>query len=200
MVNYSATYGRLPPAAVRGKNGEPLLSWRVQILPYIEEPELYREFHLDEPWDSPHNLSLLPRMPATYAPPAGKAWMVPPHHTVCKVFVGRGAAFEGAEGLRLQSETKDGSWRASPDFPDGISFTFLVVEAGVPVPWTKPEDLPFDPDGPLPDLRCLFSDMFRAGMADGSMTFVSKKTKEATLRAAITRNGGEKFDFGDFRP
>lgn len=200
MHGYNDVYGHLPTAAVRGKNGEPLLSWRVLILPFIEQPELYKEFHLDEPWDSPHNLSLLPRMPGTYAPPAGKAWMVPPHHTVCKVFVGRGAAFEGAEGLRLTSEYRDGSRRQSPDFPDGLSNTLLVVEGGVPVPWTKPEDLAFDPNGPLPDLRCLFSDMFRAGFADGSMAFIPKAAREATLRAAITRNGGEEFSFGDFKP
>ena len=163
MHGYNDVHGHLPPAAVRGKNGEPLLSWRVLILPYIEEPELYSEFHLDEPWDSPHNLSLLPRMPAQYAPPPGKAWMVPPHHTVCKVFVGPGTAFEGTEGLRLK------------DFLDGTSKTFLVVEAGEPVPWTKPEDLAYDPDGPLPDLRCLFSDMFRVGFADGSTTAIQRR-------------------------
>jgi hypothetical protein len=188
MHNYHSTYGHLPPAAVRGSDGKPLLSWRVLILPYIEQLELYHEFHLDEPWDSPHNLSLLPRMPGQYAPPAGKAWMVPPNHTVCKAFVGRGAGFEGAEGLRFS------------DFPDGTSNTFLIAEAGQPVPWTKPEDFPFDPDGPLPDLRCLFSDMFRVCMADGSVWHVPKGAKETALRAAITRDGGEKFDFDDFRP
>jgi hypothetical protein len=54
---------------------------------------------------------------------------------------------------------------------------------------------PFDPDGPLPDLSCLFSDMFRAGMADGSVRHIPKATSEATLRSAITRNGGEKINW-----
>jgi len=119
-------------------------------------------------------------MPPTYAAPGSKAKKIPPYHTVCHVFVGKGAAFEGREGLRMPA-----------DFPDGTSNTLFVVEAGPPVPWTKPDDLIYDPDGPLPDLTCLFKDGFRAGLGDGSMRFVRKETSEATLRAAITRNGGE---------
>jgi hypothetical protein len=165
---------------VYGKDGEPLYSWRVLVLPFIEQDALYQEFHLDESWDSPHNLTLLPRMPATYAPPPGKARKVPPHHTVCHVFVGQGAAFEGREGLSLPE-----------DFPDGTSNTILIVEAGVPVPWTKPEDLAYTPDGPLPKLPCLFRDGFRVGLADGSMRWFRNGTSEAPLRSAITRNGGE---------
>jgi hypothetical protein len=166
---------------VYGADGQPLYSWRVLLLAYIED-DLYKEFHLDEPWDSPHNIALLPRMPGLYAPPDHKRSKVPPYHTVCHVFVGMGAAFEGREGLRFPQ-----------DFPDGVSNTLLLVEAGEPVPWTKPEDLAYDPDGPLPNLRCLFSDGFRARMGDGSGRFVSKKASEASLRAAITRNGGERL-------
>jgi Protein of unknown function (DUF1559) len=178
MVNYADSHqGRLPPAVVYGESGEPLYSWRVLILPCIEQNDLYKEFHLDEPWDSPHNLALLPRMPATYAAPGSKKSKLPPYHTVCHVFVGRGAPFEGREGLR---------WPA--DFPKGTSNTLLVVEAGEPVPWSKPSDLTYDPDGPLPDLRCLFKDGFRAALADGSTRWVGKGTSEATLRWAISRN------------
>jgi hypothetical protein len=165
---------------VYGSKGEPLHSWRVLILPFIEEEPLYDLFRLDEPWDSTHNLALLPRMPAAYAPPPGKRSGVPQHNTVCKVFVGPGAAFEGHEGLRL-----------SRDFIDGRSRTFLVVEAGEPIAWTKPMDLAFDPNGPLPDLRCLFDDGFRAAMADGSVRFIRKGIRETTVRALVTRNGRE---------
>jgi hypothetical protein len=182
MHNYEAMHGRLPPAVVYGKDGKPLLSWRVLLLPFIEEDKLFEEFHLDEPWDGPHNIQLLPRMPRNYAAPSPKAKKVPPYHTFCKVFVGKGAAFEGREGLRL-----------SADFPDGVSNTLLVVEAGEPVPWTKPDDLPFDPDGPLPDLRGLFERGFRACTADCHRHDVLKGVPERTLRAAITRNGGEEL-------
>ena len=101
MHNYNGTYGRLPPAVVYGEDGKPLHSWRVLLLPFIEQQALYEEFRLDEPWDSPHNIALLPRMPLTYAPPPGKKWKVPPYHTVCQVFVGKGTAFDGREGLAL---------------------------------------------------------------------------------------------------
>jgi hypothetical protein len=182
MLNYHDEHGHLPPAVVYGYDGQPLYSWRVLLLPYIEHDDVYRQFRLDEPWDSPHNITLLPKMPGMYAPPSHKQSKVPPYHTVCHVFVGRGAAFEGQEGLR-----------SPQDFPDGASNTILVVEAGAPVPWTKPEDILYDPDGPLPGLRCLFKDGFRVRMADCSGRFVSKGTSEATVRAAITRNGGDRL-------
>jgi len=50
--------GPLPPAVRKGPDGQPLFSWRVLILPYLEQDHLYRQFNLDEPWDSPHNMSL----------------------------------------------------------------------------------------------------------------------------------------------
>jgi hypothetical protein len=176
--SYNDAHGRLPPAAVTDKYGRPLLSWRVLLLPYIEQDDLYKEFHLDEPWDSPHNLQLLPRMPVTYAPPGRKAKMVPPHHTTLHVFVGKRTPFEEGRELRLDR-----------DFPDGTSSTLLFVEAGEPVPWTKPEELSYDPDGPLPDLHCLFRDGFRAGAGDSR--FLRKDIPEQTLRALITRNGDD---------
>jgi Protein of unknown function (DUF1559) len=177
MHEYQDRHGRLPPAVVYGADGEPLYSWRVLLLPFLEEDDLYREFRLDEPWDSPHNLPLLEKMPRTYAAPYGR---VPAYHTVVHVFVGPGAAFESPEGLRLPE-----------DFPDGTGDTFLVVEAGEPVPWTKPADLAYGPGKPLPDLRGIFRDGFRARMGDASARWVRKGTSEGTLRAAVTRNGGD---------
>ncbi|MFL5242439.1 MAG: DUF1559 domain-containing protein [Gemmataceae bacterium] len=181
MYNYQDDHGRLPPAVVYGENGEPLYSWRVLILPYIEQNEVYNKFKLNEPWDSPHNYELLSEMPRAYAPPSGKRSKAPAYYTFCKVFVGQGAAFEGQKGLRLPA-----------DFPDGTSNTILIAEAGEPVPWTMPQDLPYDPELPLPDLRGLFKDGFRAGMADGSMRWLKWDISDGTLRAAITRNGEDK--------
>ena len=181
MANYAdSNHDQLPPAVVYGKDGRPLYSWRVLLLPYIEQEPLYKEFHLDEPWDSPHNIALLPRMPGTYAAPGSKKSKIPPHHTVFHVFVGKGTAFEGREGVRFPGS-----------FLDGASQTILLIEAGEPVPWTMPEELVYDPNGPLPELRSLFKDGFRVGMGDGSMHYVRKNISEATLRAAITRNGND---------
>jgi hypothetical protein len=181
MHSYASTFGQLPPAAVCDSHGKPLLSWRVQILPFISEESLYKEFHLDEPWDSEHNIRLLPRMPGTYALPPRKQKQLPDYHTVCHVFVGKGTAFESAEGLRLRD-----------DFPDGTSNTILVIEAGEPVPWTKPEEIPFDPDQPVPPLRTAFKNMIRVVLADGSPRKLwLDKISPRTLRCLIMRNDGE---------
>ncbi len=181
LQSYHDKNGHLPPAVVYGVDGKPLYSWRVLILPYIEQQQLYDEFHLDEPWDSPNNVKLLSRMPVTYAPPAGKARRVPPYHTVVHVFVGEGTAFEGKEGLCL-----------GRDFPDGTCNTILVVEAGKAVPWSKPQDIAFEPDRPLPRPEGLFHDGFRACTADGARQWVSKRVSDETLRAHILRRRGEK--------
>ena len=175
--SYHDANGALPPHALYGKDGKPLLSWRVAILPYVEGEDLFRRFKLDEPWDSPHNLALLPEMPRIYAPFNGKQ-TPEPHTTYYQVFVGPGAAFEGTEGKRLKG-----------DFPDGTGSTILIVEAGEAVPWTRPEDLPYSPDRPLPPLGGIFPDCFQAAVADGSVRRFEKTISEQSLRAYITRNG-----------
>src|SRR6516225_6029213 len=156
MLEYHDSHGKLPPAVVYGKDGKALYSWRVLVLPYIEEQGLYNEFRLDEAWDSPHNIRLLERPPHAYAPPSRYAHKIPPTHTYVHVLVGRGTPFENPEGHSMASIT------------DGTSYTFLVIEAGKPVPWTKPEDLSYSADQPLPDLDGPFRDIMRVGFADGS--------------------------------
>jgi len=69
MHNYHDVHASLPPAASHDDDDKPLLSWRVHVLPYVEQNELYKEFHLDEPWDSEHNKKLIPRMPVVYRTP-----------------------------------------------------------------------------------------------------------------------------------
>lgn len=162
-----------------GADSRPLYSWRVLILPFIEGEQLYKEFHLDEPWDSEHNVRLLDRMPKSYAAPWTRRVKVPANHTVIHMFTGPGTPFEGRDGLRLPE-----------DFPDGISNTILFVEAGEPVPWTKPEEILFDPDRFVRP-RGLFRKGFRACTADGRYRFIPNEMDEQTLRGLVTRNGGE---------
>ncbi len=192
LQNYHETYGKLPPAVVTSKDGRPLYSWRVLILPFLEESNFYKAFKLDEPWDSPHNQKLLEVMPQIYASDFESQTS---HSTHYQVFVGPGTAFERA-GLTWQ------------DFPDGRSGTILVVEASEAVPWTKPVDLEYSPDKPVPPLGGVFNrhvyvlgyqvgskPCFNAVFADGSARFISNETDEQTLRSLITRNGGEKVDW-----
>jgi hypothetical protein len=179
MHNNEGRHGRLPPAVVYGEDGTPLLSWRVLILPYIEQQDLYDRFRLDEPWDSPHNLPLLAEMPPLYGPFDGSSPRVP-HTTVYQVFVGKGTAFEGREGLSLRT-----------DFPDGTSNTVLIAEAAEAVPWTKPVDLHYAADQPLPRLGGITTGQFRIALADGFVRSVVQDFDEAVLRLAITRDDGK---------
>lgn len=174
LHSYQQEHGRLPPAILYDKNGKPLHSWRVLILPFLEAADLYREFRLDEPWDSPHNIQLLPRMPRSYQPPGRQAKKVPPHHTMIRVFVGKGTPFE--EGRKLK-------------IPRADEQTILFVEAGEPVPWTIPHELSHDAERPLPELRTFFRDGFRSCLVGASYHFVRKDTAEGELRGLITRKG-----------
>lgn len=180
LHNYNDTYNQLPGAAICDKGGKPLLSWRVAILPFIEQQGLYMQFKLDEPWDGPNNIKLLAKMPKVYLLPGDQT---PADHTHYQVFVGNGAAFDLKQGYNIPR-----------DFPDGTSNTILIAEVANAVPWTKPEDVPFDPRQPM---LPLMSDRFRAGfhvaLGDGSIRMVVPQISEATFKAAITRKGGEKM-------
>ncbi|MBV9123777.1 MAG: DUF1559 domain-containing protein, partial [Planctomycetes bacterium] len=170
--------GKLPPAVVTSKDGKPLYSWRVEMLPFVEEAALYNEFHKDEPWDSPNNIKLLPRMPKVFAP-VGTVQTPEPNSTFYQVLNGPGAIFDGSRQLPLTG------------IADGTSNTIMIVEAGEAVPWTKPADLPYQANGPLPKLGGLFPDGFNAAFADGAIYFISRTVSEKTLRALITAAAGD---------
>ncbi len=183
MMEYEAVHFTFPPAVVCDKDGKPLFSWRVLLLPYVDDEglKLFKQFKLDEPWDGEHNKKLLPKMPAIYAPV--RSAKTDGSETYYQVFTGNGAAFEGKRGVRIA------------EFFDGTSNTILLVEAGEPVPWTKPVDLPFDPENkPLPKLGGLFGGEFQFAFTDGTVHCGKKDVEATVLKAAITRGGGEAFD------
>jgi len=179
LRKYHEHRGTLPTAALHSKDGKPLLSWRVALLPYLGEEKLYDQFKFDEPWDSPHNKRLIARMPKVFAlanstPEKGQ--------TFYRVFHGQGAAFEGKQGVRLAS------------FVDGTANTAVVVEASASSEWTRPEELPFAEGKALPGLGGVVGGGFHVLLADGTVRYILKKVDERTLRALITRNGGETID------
>ncbi len=178
MHNFNDNTGSLPAHASYDKNGKPMLSWRVLILPYIGQNALYKQFHLNEPWDSEHNKKLLAKMPKLYVSPSDEKTLAD-HTTYYQGLVGKGAFFEGKKGLRLPV-----------DFPDGTSNTIMIVEGSKAVPWTKPEDIVYDAAKPLPKLGHSSPRGFLTCLCDGSVRFISKTISEETLRNVITRNDG----------
>jgi hypothetical protein len=186
MHSYADTFkgrnaARLPAVANFDNQGKPLLSWRVHLLPFVGEQKLYKEFHLNETWDSPHNKRLLARIPEVYQGPNRK--LNEEGKTIFLIPVGKDAAFrQGPEGPRMPA-----------DFPDGTSNTILIVEAddAHAVAWTKPADLPFDHAHPERGLGGHYANGFLVGLADGSVRIVKRQISKATLQAAFTPAGGE---------
>jgi hypothetical protein len=190
LLAYEANEGRFPPAVVYSPEGRPLYSWRVLILPYVEQQPLFTAFNLSEPWDGPNNRKLLAKRPGVFDPVEYEPDRSLTH---TQVFNGPGAAFDDRRG-----EPLDG-------FTDPTGQTILVVEASEPVAWSRPIDLPFSDVTQIPPLGRVFMggrrsdarkvpDQFIAVLADGHVRTIKRSIPEATLRALITRNGGEPVD------
>jgi RNA polymerase sigma factor (sigma-70 family) len=174
---YHDDKGSFPAAAIFDAKDKPLLSWRVALLPYLDEDALYNEFKLDEPWDSPDNKKLLARMPSVYGDVG--------EETVYQVFTGDGTAFEGKKAAKFD------------DIRDGRDNTILVAVAARSVPWTKPADLVYKADKPLPKLGGIFKEGFHVAAVDGHVRFVPARFNDKALRALITIAGGESETFND---
>jgi hypothetical protein len=154
------------------------LSWRVGLLPYIEQDTLYKQFDLTVPWDGAKNKRLSANIIKVYSTPFNEA---PSADTPYRVFYGGGAMFN-----------EDGKPVSIVNITDGTSNTIMAVHAWEQVPWAAPREFKYDPNGPLPKLG---HPEMRGGanvlVADGSIRFLRDGTSERTLRALITRGGGE---------
>lgn len=177
--NYASAMKDLPsdadksndPNATSGSN----LSWRVKLLPYLEQQALYDEFHHDEPWNSPHNIKLLERMPDVFKNPRSNA---PAGHTVYQMPTGEHLAGEPGKRLRFEA------------FTDGLDKTVAVAATvdSAAVPWTKPGDF-----NPLVNPETLRTDnnVFEMVFMDGAMKMISADVPPESLRAMFTRDGND---------
>ncbi len=179
MHNYSDTYNSLPPAYTVDAQGRPLLSWRVLILPFINEPGLYSQFHLDEPWDSPHNLGLSALMPAMYGCSSEPSQL--PDRTSYAAISGPGTIFPPDRAVNIREIT------------DGTAMTAMVGEVrGGSIVWTQPVDVPFTAQFKGPgDFTSWHPGGWNMLMADGSVRFFSDNIDTVTLRGLMTISGDE---------
>ncbi|MGI9429808.1 MAG: DUF1559 domain-containing protein, partial [Bythopirellula sp.] len=182
LLNYEATHGQFPAHASYDDNDKPLLSWRVHILPYLEQQDLYDQFRLDEPWDSPHNRQLISRMPEVFLDPSSQLASTE----------GR-TNYLGVQGNRF---VLDGSQQGRKiiKIRDGLSNTIMLVQVNDETTqfWTKPADWEPDPSnmlrGVVPNLH---PGIFEAAFCDGSVRFISQDIDPAVLQRLLTIDGGE---------
>jgi hypothetical protein len=151
-------------------------SWRVAILPYIEQAAIWQ--YIPDNGRAPLPKHVSETVIKLYRSPLAKD---PKPQTNYRVFVGNGAAFEWDKPLRIT------------DFTDGVSVTILAVESAEPIDWASLDDFNYDPKKPLPKLG-IFPGGFHALMGDGRVRWIPSDTPEATIRAMITRNGGETLE------
>ena len=151
--------GTLPPAFTRDANGKPLLSWRVHILPYLGNRLLYRQFRLNEPWDSEHNIKLVRRMPPVFREPNTQQDR---GETAILGVVGNQAAFVvNGKGRSLDTVTAP-------------RIMLLQGSADKSVVWTKPEDRILD-ETKLDHYMTNFPEKTVALFSDGSTKVVATK-------------------------
>ena len=165
LLNFESANRVLPPSKDhRDAHGKSALSWRVHLLPYLDQMALYSQFHLKEAWNSEHNLKLLDKMPDVYKGVVSGLDVysnLKPGHTTFLAPVGDGTIFGGIKPVRIS------------DINDGTVNTLWLVEvkAEFAKPWTAPEDYVFDIANPAFGLAEIASDKpsFLGATVDGSV-------------------------------
>jgi len=182
LRNYHNTYGHFPTGVY--KDGKPLLSWRVQILPFMEQDPLYNAFHMDEAWNSPHNLPLSRQIVPVYVDPRNT---IDPNLTTYLAPIGPRTVLGSGKMVKFR------------DILDGESQVILVLEVGSDkaVPWAKPDDWHFDEDAPIKSLGKV-RETIQIAMVDGSVHALVVATSKDILRLLVQRNDGQPLpqDFG----
>jgi hypothetical protein len=177
MLNFHDIHRSFVPAENRQDKRN--LSWRVHLLPHLDQKPLYDKFNLDEPWDSEHNLKLLTEMPDIY-----KSGDENDALTRFQVLVGPHTLF---------ATQRDGRVR---DCTDGARHTILVVQSGLDkaIPWTKPHDLPYDPENPIGCIGDVEGKRIETVTVDGKPLSVRTNIAAETFASLATASGNEVLD------
>ncbi len=183
LLNYESTFGALPPAVFADDHGKPMKSWRVAILPFLDQEPLYQQYDSKQPWDSPQNRALGNTPLSIFRCPSDPGAVNSAETSYVRV-VGKDTI-----GGTPNEAVKPG------DITDGVSNTIMVVEvSGLHINWEEPRDVTVDEfmDMVSKGRASRHSGGFQALMADASVHFISNNVDPKTLRALLLRNTGER--------
>jgi hypothetical protein len=175
LDKYRDEHGAYPPPAIYDREGRPVLSWRVALLPYLGEEALHKSFKLDEPWDSLHNKRLLKRFPNALRSDNDYRFGAGRWKTATQVFAGENTVFEGTKGARKTDVARE-------------AILLARVSTDAEVYWTKPADLAYAADKPLPNLYGKYGNRFQVLLTDGTYRTIDKSMDERAIRALIERS------------
>jgi hypothetical protein len=192
LQGYESDYGSFPPAYIADKNGKPMHSWRVLILPYLEKKDLYKRYRFDEPWNGPNNRKLEKEMPKEFRcpnQPAGRH----PYATSYVAVVGSNTVWRHNRSVKVR------------EIKDGTSHTVLLVEiADSGIHWMEPRDLEYPP---MPTkvnpasgqgISNHHSGVANAALVDGSISTLSEELQPEKIKALLSIDGGEPVSGEDF--
>jgi prepilin-type processing-associated H-X9-DG protein len=188
LHNYQNVYKSFPPAFVLGPDGTPWHSWRVLILPFLEQKPLAEEYRFDEPWNGANNSKLLDQRPGVFACRSFDGGpFVPKTDTTYVAVIGPETAWPAATAIGVR------------DISDGTSTTALVIEVrDAGIPWLAPHDLTFEEASvqPSEEKGRRPSSNHMGGcyvlFADGRVTFINPaETNLDIWNGFLTRAGGE---------
>lgn len=184
LQSYADVHKAFPPAYIADENGKPMHSWRVLILPYMEQKALYDRYNFDEPWDGPNNQQLAALIPPPYRCPSDGSGGPTSTATNYAAITGPGTMFDGEKSSSFAT------------IKDGTSNTLIVVESTAGINWMEPRDLDinqmaFQINASPTEISSHHPGGANVVFADGHTNFLQSSTPVQVLRALITKAGGE---------